>query len=160
MAHSWHHRGCTSAQKNCSICDVTQPQCCMLLCHPLDNSCARGFITLSRFLHCRYNEDLELEDAVHTAILTLKVRRFPFLLMSGQRGALSNNRQSSGPSHWGPSCTEHVGILMGFGNTHCPYTLATTCPWTRIQVWEHLLVRVHWPNHPWRKSSQKWDQQA
>lgn len=23
--------------------------------------------------HCRYNEDLELEDAVHTAILTLKV---------------------------------------------------------------------------------------
>ena len=23
---------------------------------------------------CRYNEDLELEDAVHTAILTLKVR--------------------------------------------------------------------------------------
>ena len=26
---------------------------------------------------CRYNEDLELEDAVHTAILTLKVSETP-----------------------------------------------------------------------------------
>lgn len=25
---------------------------------------------------CRYNEDLELEDAIHTAILTLKVKIF------------------------------------------------------------------------------------
>lgn len=27
-----------------------------------------------RFCHFRYNEDLELEDAIHTAILTLKVK--------------------------------------------------------------------------------------
>lgn len=27
---------------------------------------------------CRYNEDLELEDAIHTAILTLKVKNTHF----------------------------------------------------------------------------------
>ena len=36
----------------------------------------KNHINGKTFLEKRYNEDLELEDAVHTAILTLKVRDF------------------------------------------------------------------------------------
>jgi len=37
----------------------------------------KNMINAKTFLEKRYNEDLELEDAIHTAILTLKVPPLP-----------------------------------------------------------------------------------
>lgn len=87
----------------------------------------------------RYNEDLELEDAIHTAILALKVRqagrqgRVCNAALDGEHSWLSLSAAVVGPGMWRK--TVHGRKLCGVRVHVGVRVVCASCSWDTCFLW-------------------------